>query len=502
MTLEIERPRDLLGLAYQIKIKKILVYSITADSFIDSALFETKAGQVIQGSRSYQNGVKPLPASEVIKGLPNEVINGIFPVYINEDHWQIAKEKIKPLVGWNVTVNVLGYEDQQLDEFPYMLYAKAIEDAQTDYQYFQLNLIRETCLALYRDDKDLFLGRLKYQFDEYLTNAISRLPSMIHNNSAFLAKLLCVHQTGDFQKSEILFPYIFEEEFRRRIVFPAKMTFFDFVIKMLDIDVSKLVEKVEDIGFEISFYAQKFLTQLEQVQRNNQHRAIKTNFTFTGKIDELSPRAKSFIDKIQLQMNPGGMLYKILHMMGQFGFPIHNSLESLGIVTNEQKLALVFQSIRDKREIDRKNSILRGEFVNIFDPDASLKFVQNLYTQAVRKEITVQKKAANQIEKDVNNPYYKAEMFVRTLNLDEAAGLLLGTLSGTEDFKAYYTVLMQTNAELPAQKAAMLTSGQYKGVRLIVTKNMENKSFITWNPSDANLHKIWYLNRNKNTQQE
>ncbi|CAG9329104.1 unnamed protein product [Blepharisma stoltei] len=503
MTLEIERPRDLLGLAYEIKIKKILVYSITADSFIDSALFETKAGQIIQGSRSYQNGVKPLPANEIIKGLPNEIINGIFPVYINEDHWQIAKEKIKPLIGWNVTVNVLGYEDQQLDEFPYMLYAKAIEDAQTDFQYFQLNLIRETCLALYRDNKDLFLGRLKYQFDEYLTNVSSRLPSTIHNNSAFLAKLLCVHQTGDFQKSEILFPYIFEEEFRRRIIFPAKITFFDFVIKMLDIDASKYIEKVESQGFSISYYAQKFLTELERVDRDYQYHAHKKfNFTFTGKIDELSPRAESFIDKIPAQMKPGGMLYKILHMMGQFGFPIHSSLESLGIVTNEQKLALVFQSIRDKREIDRKNSIARGEFVNIFDPDASLKFIQNLYTQAVRKEATAHKKVAHNIETDSNNTYLKAEWFARTLNLNEAAGLLLGTLSGGNDFPIYFKALMEPYTELPAQKAAMLTSGQYKTVKLIVTTDEKNKGFITWNPSNANLHKIWYINRNKSTKEE
>ena len=86
VTFHLERPQNLLGDALEIKIKKINTTMITCDSFVDSALFETKAGQIIQGGRNYQHGEVPAAASSLVKGLPNEIINGVLPVYINPDH--------------------------------------------------------------------------------------------------------------------------------------------------------------------------------------------------------------------------------------------------------------------------------------------------------------------------------------------------------------------------------------------------------------------------------
>ena len=86
LTFHLERPQNLLGDALEIKIKKINTTVITCDSFVDSALFETKAGQIIQGGRNYQHGEMPIAASSLVKGLPDEIINGVLPIYINEDH--------------------------------------------------------------------------------------------------------------------------------------------------------------------------------------------------------------------------------------------------------------------------------------------------------------------------------------------------------------------------------------------------------------------------------
>lgn len=480
LTFELERPLDLLGVANLIKIKKIYTYVASADSFIDSKLFETKAGQIIQAERSYKHNERPKKADSLIKGLPNEVINGILPLYINEDHWQVAKEKIKPIIGWNVTIDVLGYKEGQLREFPYMIYAKLLEEAQTNYQFFQLNLVKETCLAVYRDDKEYNLHKLKVQFEEYLTDAGSRLKENIPNNYVFLSQLLCPHETGDFQKSEILFPYLFEEEFRRKIVFPAKITFWEFATKMLDININELIQKDISEGFAGSgFYAQKFLSALEKDSHDLHHNLSgrKFEFEFTGRIENFSKRAMNFVDKIVEQMKKGGILYKILHLMSQFGFPAYTSLESLGLVTNEQKLALIFQSIRDKKEVDRKSAIIRKEYVNIFDPEASLVYIQKLYSQVVRREIT-NNRNLSKIHGNLKDSQDKALAFACTLSLEEAAGLLIGLISGSNEFPLFYKELIKPYSTLPAQKMAMITSGHFRGVKLIV--NSKNTTeFVT-----------------------
>lgn len=480
LTFELERPLDLLGVANLIKIKKIYTYVASADSFIDSKLFETKAGQIIQAERSYKHNERPKKADSLIKGLPNEVINGILPLYINEDHWQVAKEKIKPIIGWNVTIDVLGYKEGQLREFPYMIYAKLLEEAQTNYQFFQLNLVKETCLAVYRDDKEYNLHKLKVQFEEYLTDAGSRLKENIPNNYVFLSQLLCPHETGDFQKSEILFPYLFEEEFRRKIVFPAKITFWEFATKMLDININELIQKDISEGFAGSgFYAQKFLSALEKDSHDLHHNLSgrKFEFEFTGRIENFSKRAMNFVDKIVEQMKKGGILYKILHLMSQFGFPAYTSLESLGLVTNQQKLALIFQSIRDKKEVDRKSAIIRKEYVNIFDPEASLVYIQKLYSQVVRREIT-NNRNLSKIHGNLKDSQDKALAFACTLSLEEAAGLLIGLISGSNEFPLFYKELIKPYSTLPAQKMAMITSGHFRGVKLIV--NSKNTTeFVT-----------------------
>lgn len=160
-TFELERPQNLLGDALEIKIKKMNTTVITSDSFVDSALFETKAGQIIQADRAYQHGQEPKLASNLVKGLPNEIINGVMPIFINEDHWKIARLRIKPLIAWDITVDVLGYIPTQLFLFPFSIFVRALEDAESEFEIFQFDLIKETCMAIYRDNRKQMIDHLQ-----------------------------------------------------------------------------------------------------------------------------------------------------------------------------------------------------------------------------------------------------------------------------------------------------------------------------------------------------
>ena len=46
--------------------------------------------------------------------MPVGPMNAVLPLYINPSHWMVARQKLKPILGWACTLNVLGYEFKQV----------------------------------------------------------------------------------------------------------------------------------------------------------------------------------------------------------------------------------------------------------------------------------------------------------------------------------------------------------------------------------------------------
>lgn len=64
----------------------------------------------------------------------------------------------------------------------------------------------DTCMAIYRDNRDQMLKFLSNQMTNYLGSPETRLPEFIPSNSIFLCQLFCMTQAGDGDSVEALFP--------------------------------------------------------------------------------------------------------------------------------------------------------------------------------------------------------------------------------------------------------------------------------------------------------
>jgi hypothetical protein len=62
-----------------------------------------------------------------MKGVGNENINGIMPLYLFDEHWWLAKRKISPVLGFMVTDDVLGFTSEQLHTVPFLVLIRALE---------------------------------------------------------------------------------------------------------------------------------------------------------------------------------------------------------------------------------------------------------------------------------------------------------------------------------------------------------------------------------------
>jgi hypothetical protein len=50
-----------------------------------------------------------------MRGMGREPINSWLPLYIHSEHWKLVCPQLKPIIGHFVTLDPLGYNENQLD---------------------------------------------------------------------------------------------------------------------------------------------------------------------------------------------------------------------------------------------------------------------------------------------------------------------------------------------------------------------------------------------------
>ncbi|CAG8475296.1 4639_t:CDS:2 [Ambispora leptoticha] len=220
LTLDIARSEAAIADPTQIKIKTINQTFLTSDAFMTSvghALEENDEENVHGGFQG------PSFGASVIKGLAREDITGILPLYINEKHWQIARERIKPILGYMTTLDVFGYSYAQLTTIPFLVLGRAFSDTSMDFRRFQFKLILETCDAIYKQAANL-REENKMLFEKYTKSPLNRTIDSVANHEVLFGHLLCAVRCGDVSLAQVhsyiqsgMVKYAVEETIRRRL---------------------------------------------------------------------------------------------------------------------------------------------------------------------------------------------------------------------------------------------------------------------------------------------
>ncbi|CAG8573990.1 2824_t:CDS:2 [Ambispora gerdemannii] len=220
LALDIARPEAAIADPTQLKIKTINQTFLTSDAFMTSvghALEENTEENVHGGFQG------PSFGASVIKGIAREDITGILPLYINEKHWQIAKERIKPILGYMTTLDVFGYSYAQLTTIPFLILGKAFTDTSMDFRRVQFKLILETCDAIYKQATNL-REENKVLFEKYTKSPLNRTIDSVANHEVLFGHLLCAVRCGDVSLAQVhsyiqsgMIKYAVEETIRRRL---------------------------------------------------------------------------------------------------------------------------------------------------------------------------------------------------------------------------------------------------------------------------------------------
>jgi len=103
LCLDVGRSPAAIADASKLVIKDIVPTFMTADSFVDSAVFNLSKNSDAHG------GFKVGNEGNLAMGLGRENITGIMPLYLFPEHWEIAKRKCGPVYGFICTLDVMGY---------------------------------------------------------------------------------------------------------------------------------------------------------------------------------------------------------------------------------------------------------------------------------------------------------------------------------------------------------------------------------------------------------
>jgi hypothetical protein len=255
ISFDINRPEIAIVDATRIGIKKIFPTIICATAFIDSAKYAIRLDAEASGGFGEQT------KGSIVKGISAENITAVLPIYICPEHWEVAKLLMKPILGWDVTLDPVGYNYFQKKVVPFLLLTKSMEMTfENSKSQFNANIyewLMDTCVAIIRDDMEpSFGGTMKQDvteiYDGYMVDGSKRTADVVQSNAVILSHFYVFTKMGLITKptKETLaqmLRFMTEEELRRRQTDITADKIKDVVIGLLDFDCKKHVETLIEL---------------------------------------------------------------------------------------------------------------------------------------------------------------------------------------------------------------------------------------------------------------
>jgi hypothetical protein len=105
--LDIARSEACIADPSRLVIKDIIPTFMTADSFLDSAVFNLRKDSEAHGG--FTGAGTKSGEAKLAMGIGRENITGVMPLYLFKEHWEIARRKAPPIYGFLCTLDIMGY---------------------------------------------------------------------------------------------------------------------------------------------------------------------------------------------------------------------------------------------------------------------------------------------------------------------------------------------------------------------------------------------------------
>lgn len=227
--LDVARSEACIADPSRLVIKDIIPTFMTADSFLDSAVFSIRKNPEAHGGFT---GAKSAVEGQLALGMGREKITGVMPLYLFKEHWEIARRKSPPIYGFLCTLDIMGYASSQYFTVPFLVLLKAMEKAKEDPSQRNIrirDMILQTCKIMMLGNEEFRKNTIKMLVDfhagaEFRTaDIVCSIPLMIAQLYTFLSldNYAQYLEEGAIAFSrenlQVIFRFAFEEQMRRAI---------------------------------------------------------------------------------------------------------------------------------------------------------------------------------------------------------------------------------------------------------------------------------------------
>lgn len=484
VTFNAERSQAAIADPNQVCIRAVNTTQLTCESFMDSAIFHNSHPEE-EEEKSKPSFTKGTLASSLVKGLPDETITGIMPLYINEDHWKVARLKMKPLMGWTATLDVMGYAPAQMITIPFLLFSKAAEDLSGDFQKKVFQQIKDTCLAIYREHKKSILPTLLPTLSKYVEDPLVRTVDSVPHNQVFLAHLYFAMLEKDLDiditaSLRTALPHIMEEEIRRRLFWNVPQDPNPLILEVIGISSAEYIEA----------YASSILSKIADIA------TLKFDTTaglekLDGSILALSKEVQVKKERFEKLFEKATPLYTLSRMFGLFSLSVCCSLADIGIDTNEKFAVLCIESILQHRNADRRDAVTQGRYVSPFSQETVKAFLKKLSVDTVVSE-RKKREAAAISDKVAMIGKAKGERFAKTEDMKVAVETVGSVMVNSAEYGEIVRYVQTHPMARALEKAQLLVSRKFEGKRVI-----QGDGDKEWEYGKASTYRLWRQNREK-----
>jgi len=483
ITFDMNRPEIAIADVTRITIKKIYPTIMSARAFMDSAKYALNKNSGASGGFSTET------QGSIVKGIGSENITAVLPIYICKEHWDIASLLMKPILGWDITLDPVGYSYFQKKVVPFMLLTHAmksrIDAPGSEFNNRVYELLLETCLQIIKDDMvPEFEGTMKEDVlaihEKYLTDGSVRTLDQVQSNYVHLAHIYSFEKLGLVTKptKEDLIQtlkFMAEEELRRKQTDWDPSWASKHVDQLLTIDVPKYLKKIEELEEQEEQKVSEGPQEISQEKEKEKPRIqIPTSEFLKGDtFEELSEVQKQAYNEYQELYKT---IYQELFVWLKYFFPEdelnleeYSTLEKIGFDTPAKFLALYMQNKLHAKNADRKSAFTSQRYLSPFNQDTAEDFLQRLYRKVVETAKTRKDKTSKANVKQAKVPLKGGEtlmqVFARTSDLDEAVSILASPLT-LGDFQMLQDTLRSEVSEncMVLEKLKIMKDGYYNGI--------------------------------------
>jgi hypothetical protein len=198
-------------------------------------------------------------------------VTGIMPLFLFNEHWEIAKRNIPSIFGFMCTLDIMGYADDQFYVIPFTVLFKCYEKVQensNDVNKKMLKLVLDTCVQIVIRH-EIFSKNLIEKLKQFESSPSGRTKDCIPNFRVFIAQVISAIEAGVIDKNSNIdwakiIRFLAEEGSRRLISkqaeVPSKKQLANYLNDKKTDEIVDKAMKIKDLS------ADKKLTQAEVME--------------------------------------------------------------------------------------------------------------------------------------------------------------------------------------------------------------------------------------------